>query len=290
MKGFEIAAGTIVGRDHVMVGKNNQDAFCWMNSRDMIIAIVCDGCGSASHSEVGAKVGAKLILEAIKKQVLIYRSSGSTSHIAENSFWDEIAKDVLAELRILANTMSESISLVSRDYFLFTVVGAVITPLFSLTFSFGDGVLAINGDVTTIGPFPNNAPPYLAYSGLLDMSFKKDCPELLKFQMHKLLLTEEVQSIFIGTDGVGDFIENQFSKIPGKDEPVGPISQFWEDDRYFKNPDMIRRRLFLVSRDYQKIDWEEQKIIKEPGLLSDDTTLIVIRRKDQGGEEVGGLS
>ena len=91
--------------------------------------------------------------------------------------------------------------------------------------------------------------------------------------------TKEISSLLIGSDGLENLILAAENNIPGKNEKVGPINQFWEDDRYFKNPDMIRRRLTLVNRTITKTDWDNRKILKEHGLLPDDTTLIVIRRK-----------
>jgi len=67
--------------------------------------------------------------------------------------------------------------------------------------------------------------------------------------------------------------------IPGRSEIVGPISQFWGEDRYFENPDGVRRRLALINNEHQTIDWRKQTIERTAGRLPDDTTLIVIRRK-----------
>jgi hypothetical protein len=52
---------------------------------------------------------------------------------------------------------------------------------------------------------------------------------------------------------------------------VGPLDQFYRQDRYFANPELISRRLKLISRDWPMSN-------PQPGLLHDDTTLIVGRR------------
>ncbi|NIM46929.1 MAG: protein phosphatase, partial [Candidatus Aenigmarchaeota archaeon] len=41
---FEVAIGTITGRSHTMISKNNQDAYCLKRLKETIIAVVCDGC------------------------------------------------------------------------------------------------------------------------------------------------------------------------------------------------------------------------------------------------------
>jgi hypothetical protein len=119
----------------------------------------------------------------------------------------------------------------------------------------------------------------LAYGGLVNSSIKENNPELLKFQINEIVATDSVDSILIGTDGVVNFIDSAELKLPGKEESVGDISQFWLDDRYFFNKDMVRRRLFLANKKLVRPLWSEQRMVEEKGLLPDDTTLVVIRRK-----------
>src|SRR5260221_416756 len=66
---FDIAAGTAAGRAHVLTGRNNQDAFAWAQSPGGIVAVVCDGCGSSAHSEVGAQLGSRLVAKALALQL-----------------------------------------------------------------------------------------------------------------------------------------------------------------------------------------------------------------------------
>ncbi|MGK7872822.1 MAG: protein phosphatase 2C domain-containing protein [Xenococcaceae cyanobacterium] len=271
MKGlFEMAAGSITGRNHWLVGKNNQDAYCSFSSESATIAVVCDGCGSGEHSEVGAKLGARLIVEAIAQ---ILNQKIELWDTNPTDFWKQVMEDVLVQLEGVAKTIARRhpLSHIINDYFLFTVVGVLVTASETAVFSIGDGVIAVNGKVTQIGPFPNNAPPYLAYSLC-------GYPEWGHLQVHHQLPTQEVESILIGTDGVNDLIEAEARQLPGKQEEVGAIAQFWQEDRYFKNPDMIRRRLSLINREVTKPDWQAQHLVKEVGLLPDDTTLVVIRR------------
>jgi hypothetical protein len=84
----------------------------------------------------------------------------------------------------------------------------------------------------------------------------------------------DVQSVLIGTDGALD-IEPGLN-IPGKNEELGDISQFWCKD-YFSNPDSIRRRLALANLSKPQI--ENGILGKTSPLLRDDTSIIVVRRK-----------
>ena len=281
MKGlFELAAGSIAGRNHVLAGKNNQDAYYCLSHECATIAVVCDGCGSGDHSEVGAKLGARLMVEAIARRGVWGEGEENTQSKIQNlkskipkGFWEQVQEDVLVQLEAVAKNLAgvQPLAKIVNDYFLFTVVGALVTPLETVVFSIGDGAIALNGQVTQLGSFPDNAPPYLAYSLC-------GYPEWGQMQIHYQLATADVETILIGTDGVSDLIASEAKTVPGQSEKVGAIAQFWQADRYFKNPDAIRRRLSLINREVTKPDWQSRQLVKEIGLLPDDTTLIVMRK------------
>lgn len=282
---FEIANGTITGKLHTRRGQNNQDAFYAISDSEAIVALVCDGCGAEKNSEVGAKLGAHLLAESIRRhtEIFSHRQISLVKANAPYPFWERVLEDVLAQIRVLANAMGQSLSSVIYDYFLFTMVGALVTKAGTVVFSLGDGVAYANGEFRQFGPFPDNEPPYLGY-GITGSSLTEKDPELLKVKIHWLIPTEQVNSILIGTDGVIDLIKAARQNLPGKEELVGSIDQFWQEDRYFTNSDMVRRRLSLVNRDYVKPLWKERKLYRESGLLPDDTTLIVVRRKQVNTE------
>jgi hypothetical protein len=266
---FELAAGSIIGREHLRLGKNNQDAYHWVSMESATIAVVCDGCGSGSHSEVGAKIGARLVVEAILRNL----SQDGLS----TDFWQQVHQDLLHSLGMIAASLGGELVQAVKEYLLFTIVGALITPLETVLFAIGDGVFALNGDVITIPPFPNNAPPYLAY-GLISDALLNMQPVDYQFRVHRQVPTSEVESILMGTDGVEDLIAVADEFLPGKFYRVGEISQFWEDDCYFRNPYSLNRRLGLMNSSSVKPDWEARQLKRENGLLGDDTTLVVIRR------------
>lgn len=253
---FEYAIGSIIGRNHVLVGKNNQDAYRVVSNQKFIIAVVCDGCGSGKHSEVGAKLGTRMVTNAIADLL----NQGLA--ISEPDFWNILKSNLLQKLvdfMAIANDVKESVMEFVNDYLLFTIVGLVITPSETVTFSMGDGAIAVNGKLTQIPAYPDNAPPYLAY-GLYR-------PDAVSFEISDRIPTEKLESILIATDGIDDLVK------------VEDINQFWQENRYFKNPDAIRRKLAMLNREEVKPDWNKRELIKRSGALSDDTTLVVIRKK-----------
>lgn len=277
---FEIARGSVAGTRHVKAGKNNQDASVFkIIDNYAIMAIVCDGCSAGSHSEVGAKIGASMAIDSLFFNLAEWGTEWES--VCTDFFWIRLKDRILSKLSHTTRSMDEECNQAVGDYFLFTMVGALILPEATAIFSIGDGVISINGKPIEIGPFPNNQPPYLAY-GLLDQSLTGFSPKELRFKVHSIMPTREIQTILIGTDGVMDLIRSENEKIPGKEEVVGPLSQFWENGLYFRNSDALRRRLAVLNRESAKIDWEKREVKRENGLLPDDTTFVVIRRKKIG--------
>jgi hypothetical protein len=262
---FEIAGGSVTGRAHFAAVRNNQDAFCWASDADGLVAVVCDGCGSGPHSEVGAQLGSRLLVRAATRLL--------RSNLEAADLLDQLGQDVLASLRVLAREMSIDASSFSRavtDHFLFTIVGVLITARRATLFSLGDGLAIVNGERTQLGPFPNNEPPYLGYA-LLPGARDRGDSEPVSFEIHRSMAASELQSLLLGTDGAVELETVAERPIPGRGEAVGPLSQFWNDDRFFRNPDMVRRRLAVLNRG------------PRGGLLADDTTLVVVRRKAAEG-------
>jgi hypothetical protein len=266
---FQFASGSVLGKEHRRKGKNAQDALVLDVFPEHAVAIVCDGCGSGSRSEVGAVLGSRVIAHAISERF-------RRSHGLNEESLERVRLDVLAHLRVMVNAMGGSFSQTVEEHFLFTVVGMVMTAEQVIIFSIGDGVYAINEQVTTIGPFEGNKPPYLGY-GLT--ASPKDTASL-RFVINAVVPTEEVSSLLIGTDGVGDLLAASGKPIVGTKTVVEEISALCGTDAFFGNPDALNRRLRLINRELVHPEWLERRLSTTYGLLDDDTTLIVARRKE----------
>jgi len=258
---FQIAGGSVIGKDHISIGKNNQDAIFYPEQYDRVLSlIVCDGCGGQPHSEVGAKLFAPLIGTAIERQLGRYPDHSFLRETGRaDAFLKRIKDDALAYMRMIAINLGDSMSRAVNDLFLFTVVGAIITEEVSIFFSLGDGVIFVNGKRIQIGPWPNNEPPYLGYN-LVKSTLNDENPQLLNFHIHEIAATQELEHALISSDGLV-YLEAAAKKtIPGR--PMTSVGY-----------------LNIVNETRQKIDWMGQKIEKEFGHLSDDATLAVIRRR-----------
>jgi hypothetical protein len=272
---FEIAGGSVTGRAHLLSGKGNQDAYHWTFRGDNLAAVVCDGCGSGSRSEVGAALGARLVTEQIARET----ERGAALDAPE--LWERVRSGALAELERLADAIGGRRAEAVSELLLFTVVGVVITREQAAIVSIGDGLFAVGDEVRTLGPFPRNEPPYLSY-GLCDPT--PDQRRSPRFTVHRVLPADQIEAVLIGTDGASALCELAGHKLPGGEGgEVGSLDRLWKDDRYFQNQDAIRRRLAQLNREVTRPLWSERLVVREAGLLEDDTTLVVVRRRRAEG-------
>lgn len=264
---FAVAAGSIIGRDHKRENRNNQDAFCVRRADRALVAVVCDGCGSGRHTEVGAHLTARLIANAMLKE------AASLTLESEATFWQSVQKQTLGLLADLLRHCGGG-GYVVENYFLSTVVAAIITPDAFCAAMIGDGVLAVNGELYPERVFSGNEPPYLMYglSGQADMS-------RWSFESLAWRRTADLESFLIGTDGASALARVAEKPLPGKTELVGPLEQFWREDKYFRNPDALRRRLTLINHDVVVPDWKDFILRHDYGHLPDDTTIVAVRRQ-----------
>ncbi|PZR13510.1 MAG: hypothetical protein DI536_12175 [Archangium gephyra] len=141
-------AATHVGRDHVRVGRNNQDgAFSSEN-----VVVVTDGCGSQPQSEVGAQLGARFLGEWLSSREL-------------DATLPERAVDALTRwLDALSLTLqSGERGRLLESFFLFTFLAAVRRADDVIVFGMGDGSVCIDGRLITLDVGDDNAPNYAAY-------------------------------------------------------------------------------------------------------------------------------
>jgi hypothetical protein len=252
---FDIAGGSVPGRSHVLAGRGNQDAWAYRAAGDRLVAVVCDGCGSAPHSEVGARLGARIV------STRLFELLSEGTSLDEASLWDALRDDLLGALAPLARLAGESVEATVSDLFLFTIVGLAIRGDEGRVFAAGDGLVVIDGAVTRLGPFPGDAPPYVGY-GL--MGAKRH-----GFSVVKAFDARAIHHALVGTDGATALADAEGEEL----------SRTWLDDRHFTNRDGLRRTLALWNREEARPLWAERRIERRRGLFEDDATVVVVRRK-----------
>ncbi len=268
---FDIAAGSVIGREHRRLGRNNQDAYAIQVKPNWTIAVVCDGCGSCLHSEVGAQLGAKWVIASLDR-----RFQQGQLQLQFPDFWSGLQQDLLSQIQQVATGLGADLETVIWDYFLFTIVGAIVTSEITVVFSLGDGVAMLNDEVLLQGTIADNRPPYLAYGLFPNELSLTD----VKFEVY-LRSTAMLNTLLIGTDGVQDLGRKSDSFCSNVVLTPEVFQSFWQDDRYFRNPDQVRRYLVRCNREIVQPNWQAQVLERQYGQLEDDTTLVLIRRKQR---------
>ena len=264
---YEIAAGTVIGNDHYHARQNRQDAWWVERTPHALAAVVCDGCGdpASPHAEVGATLGARLLAG----RLAALAGAGMPAEAA----LEEARGALLAQIDALAAALGDREDALRR-YFLFTVVGALITEDEATFFAIGDGVLGANDRLLTLGPYPDNAPPYPAYALIPG----HPCAEARRFTIHLRLPTRDLERFVLGTDGAGPLLDDRLV-VPGTAEPAGGPGHWWATDRYFSNPAALPNRLRLLATDAPRLDWDARRKWTAWSRLRDDATLVVGRRR-----------
>lgn len=143
-----MSSATHIGRDHLRVGRNNQDGHYASSS----VVVVTDGCSSQPNSEVGAQLGARFLGEWLETQTSLDAETPQRAMNALCTWMLESAKALGGDLRATL-----------ERYFLFTVLAAVRQGRRVLVFGMGDGGLVIDDNVIRLDSGPDNAPNYCAY-------------------------------------------------------------------------------------------------------------------------------
>lgn len=256
---FLATAGSIVGREHVRVHKNNQDGYAIASDGDTIVAAVTDGCSSSKYSEVGARLAAAWLARCATTY-----APGPTTPERPEQLGDALI-DFLSSVCIQMSPRGMPIDDLLHHYFLFTYLCVVVTQEETWIVGQGDGVFSVNGTTRVLDSGPDNAPRYPAYR-LADPNRLKGGAQTVHGGRPSTLYsgpTASLESLVIGTDGLVDLMERA-------DEPLndgtrqGGIEQFERENRFITNPTLLHKKLVVIGEGH--------------GRLRDDTTMVLIRR------------
>jgi hypothetical protein len=231
-------AAAVTGARHLRAARNGQDAAAaWRGNRTAAV-VVCDGCGSGASSEAGARLGAALAIRAIAARLAAGAPAGA--------IWDDVRRDLVARMRAL-----ELDAGAVRDHLLFTIVAAAVTCEATAVWAIGDGAYDLAGAPHVLGPFADNAPPYLAY-------------DLLDDPRPAHLVVRPRCSVVVATDGVLDL-----------DASLASLGSF-ASPHLVAHPDALRRQLAVLARAEPRIDWDARRVVREPAPLQDDCAIGVV--------------
>lgn len=238
-------AAAVTGALHRRLGRNGQDAAAsWVDVDGTAGAIVvCDGCSAGPGSEVGARLGAALVIQAAAREL----GAGA----AAAAIWTAVGDHVIGTLARLADALGDRARAV-HEHLLFTIVAAAWRGDEVAVWAHGDGAYAFGGSgrVRTLGPFPENQPPYLGYA-LLGAA-----PAA-----HVEVVDARCGSVCVATDGAAE---------------VG-LGGLGREEAYLRHPDALRRRLAVLARGDERIDWDARRVERRAAVLQDDGAVAILR-------------
>lgn len=236
------AAAAVIGARHLRLARNGQDAAASWVGDGCGAVVVCDGCSAGASSEVGARLGAQLVMTALADQL----SAGERPALV----WTAVRMNLVAELERLVDAMPGEREAIVHDHYLFTIVAAAWRGDEVAVWALGDGAYALGDRVVELGPFAENQPPYVGYDLL-------GAPQPAHLEAADALCG----SVIVATDGAAE---------------LGGLPAL-AHDRFLAHPDALRRHLAIAARNVERIDWDARRIDRRPAALQDDGAVAVLR-------------
>ena len=127
-RGWRIASASVIGTSHVALDKPCQDFSRGVVVGDTLIAVVSDGAGRASRSDVGAKQAVTLFIETFSTTREINRANMAQFLDTLVNHLGQEANDQQAELREFSCTLLGVIATPSRTFYFQIGDGAIVVP------------------------------------------------------------------------------------------------------------------------------------------------------------------
>lgn len=248
--------GSVTGREHRRLGRNNQDAWAIRHDGDLVVGAVADGCGEGKASEVGAALTARWVTTWFRR---LWDQAGRRLSV---EVANRVADGLVGALGRLADDLAPASSHRPRvvgELLLTTVLVAAVDDWAALIFGVGDGLIGVDGTWSRLEAGEGNAPPYLGYRLLPEQAARRP-PEVP--MVHLRASRTSVTTLAVATDGC----------LPLLSGPeVGEqrrIDRLTSDARVWRNPSLLNKRLRVLG--------------DEPSLLMDDATLVGLRCETGG--------
>ena len=211
-----IHEGSVIGREHIRLWKNNQDGektgSVTVGEKTYYFGFVSDGCSGGANNEVGSR----LIVSYLISEVSMMIAMGAKLETIP----DQLFNRAVGYFRSIASLtcVGDPRQIVDfiKHHLLCTVIGFIMNDEDLIIFSAGDGIIVVNDKVTQIDQ--NNTPKYLAYH-LLDRQYLKlqdgELPQTFETEVYDV---KAVNKFAICSDGI---TEGAISHLWGHKHPLG---------------------------------------------------------------------
>ncbi len=191
---WRVMAASATGRSHLDRGQPCQDAFASACVRGMVVAVVCDGAGSAAHSDVGAQHFSARVVEAVGRAPTLGDDPLAMTVDVLRAMLETAVEDAREQLAAVAAAQRLTLS----DHAC-TLVGAIATARGGWFFHVGDGVAAcaFNGGMADAVSLPANG-EYANETWFVTGANWREQLRLTRFE-------GDVQALVLMSDGVQPF-------------------------------------------------------------------------------------
>lgn len=223
---------TIIGRDHEFSKKNKQDFLHAYVSPELLIGVVCDGCGQSKYSEVGSALLSTFVVNLLRNA--FKPDAFFDAEILKNQLEYEIdlfIKRLEGILFFEVASLPERVSFIN-EFLLSTCLFCVVTKDKVVVANCGDGIVVINNKVHEI--YQEGKPEYIAYKSV-PKDFLQQKPTELNFFTVNVFDCEKIDSVIIGTDGAQSLIDKDLvSNLYGtKKRELQRKFNLWQNDGLF---------------------------------------------------------
>jgi hypothetical protein len=190
---WRVAHTSVIGTSHEKTGLPCQDAGCCRivsdpEGRHVLLAVACDGAGSASRSLDGATLAVDRFLKEF---------SEATSHSGLDGITREFVEDWLSRLRAEIRDRAELADLSPRE-FACTLLGAVVSQDRAAFFQIGDGAIVVSNRAEADDYGWIFWPQHGEFANQTNFVTQDDALEVLEFELGE----RSVDEVAIFTDGI----------------------------------------------------------------------------------------
>jgi hypothetical protein len=190
---WRVAHTSVIGTSHEKTGLPCQDAGCCRivsdpEGRHVLLAVACDGAGSASRSLDGATLAVNGFLKEF---------SEATSHSGLDGITREFVEDWLSRLRAEIRDRAEVADLSPRE-FACTLLGAVVGQDRAAFFQIGDGAIVVSNRAEADDYGWIFWPQHGEFANQTNFVTQDDALEVLEFELGE----RSVDEVAIFTDGI----------------------------------------------------------------------------------------
>jgi len=251
-KGWNINKAITIGNDHLIAKTNKQDFCSAVEADTSLVGVICDGCSSGKHSEVGATLIGTYLMNALT-------TTRDIDSLSENTIKHQLGFGLTSFIRQLCFNLGLDEKLQAsfiEQCMTATFLFCVITDKYVYIGQSGDGVFIINGEKNIIDQ--DDAPEYIAYCALPNATKSfLDYITVTKFDV------EDITDILIASDGLLFLSEEKYLDLYGTEKrQLQRKFNVWQNKRQEVFNDDVSLIVFEKEAEIGETNVDESEIQK----------------------------